>query len=379
MDILFIVENANLQGGTEILTFNLMHALQNDGVDSCILSINPYIGKDKNVYSLSDFEYKKWAKKSKSIINKIFINSLSDKYLKSILIEKIELFKPKLIVNQTLDIITALPLNRQNIAQVFNWSLCGYEKSLLNNITKYPFIKRVIIFIFIKLICIRRYKLLNTIPILIALSNSGVKELKSINSKILDKNIRIIPDPLIFSSDSDVISNQNNNNIVFVGRLSNEKGVMRLLRIWKEVNKELSHYTLTIYGDGELKNEMIHYIDENNIKNVIFKGYCNKLKEIYSNADLLCLTSETEGFGMVIIEAKYFGVPCISFDCPVSPKEIIDNAGLVVPCFDENAYKNKIISLLNNKNLLRTLQLNCIEQAKKYYINNIVARWRELL
>ena len=112
---------------------------------------------------------------------------------------------------------------------------------------------------------------------------------------------------------------------------------------------------------------------------MIFKGYCNKLKEIYSNADLLCLTSETEGFGMVIIEAKYFGVPCISFDCPVSPKEIIDNAGLVVPCFDENAYKNKIISLLDNKNLLRTLQLNCIEQAKKYYINNIVARWRELL
>ena len=377
MEFLFIVENANLHGGTEILTFNLLHALRNKGKDSLILSINPYHGDDEHVLSLTDNEYDEWKRIYDSMINKILLNKFSDNFLKKILKDKIRRFNPKLVINQTLDIITALPLDK-NIGQVFNWSLRGYEKSLLKYIGKCSLIKRVINSIYIKLICNQRYKILNKIPKLIVLSNSGSEELKSINSKIKDKNIYVIPDPLNFTSDSNIISSLHNKNLVFVGRLSHEKGVMRLLRIWKFFNKDLPQYTLSIYGDGELKKDMIQYIKENKINNVFIKGYCQNLEKIYSSADLLCVTSDTEGFGMVIIEAMYFGVPCISFDCPVSPKEIIDNTGIIVPCYDEQAYKRALISLVNDENKLRTLQKNCIIKAREYFICNILKKWESL-
>ena len=66
------------------------------------------------------------------------------------------------------------------------------------------------------------------------------------------------------------------------------------------------------------------------------------------------MTSDTEGFGMVLIEAMYYGVPCISFDCAVSPKEIISDAGVIVPAYDEDVFADSIIKLLQKQKL--TLQ-----------------------
>ena len=64
MSILFIVENANLHGGTEILTFNLLHSLRAAGEDACALSLVPYEGEEPNILSLSLEEYSRWKKVS---------------------------------------------------------------------------------------------------------------------------------------------------------------------------------------------------------------------------------------------------------------------------------------------------------------------------
>ena len=82
---------------------------------------------------------------------------------------------------------------------------------------------------------------------------------------------------------------------------------------------------------------------------------------------------------MVLIEAMYYGVPCISFDCPISPKEIIADAGVTISCFDEDAYANAVIELLNDKDKLKELQQKSIERAKDYYINKVTALWLQML
>ena len=87
------------------------------------------------------------------------------------------------------------------------------------------------------------------------------------------------------------------------------------------------------------------------------------------------MTSDTEGFGMVLIEAMYYGVPCVSFDCPISPKEIIADAGVTVPCFDEVAYANNVVELLKNKKLLNEFQHKSIERAKDFYIDKVIDMW----
>ena len=89
MDILYIVENANLRGGTELLTFSLMNALRLEEQDCKILSIVPYKGKDANVFSLTEDEYQAWSISAKSFKNKLCFNKESDYILGGFLRKKI--------------------------------------------------------------------------------------------------------------------------------------------------------------------------------------------------------------------------------------------------------------------------------------------------
>ena len=378
MDILYILADANLQGGTEILTFNLMHALRVEGIDCQILSIKPYIGSNNYVISLSRDEYNHWNNKATTIFDKLSFCKESDKILTEILRKKFQEYKPTILVNQTYDIITALPIDLK-VAQVFNWSIRGYENSIINKIRKKGLLGRCISLYINSGIKKRRHHMISKVPTLITLSNAASDELKSINKDVKNEQILIIPDPLTAHEDSQIRSSLKNRNIVFVGRLSHEKGVMRLLRIWKRISSHMPKYTLSIYGEGSVKTEMEAYIAEHRMERILFKGYCSYLEDIYTHADLLLMTSDTEGFGMVLIEAMYYGVPCVSFDCPVSPKEIISDAGVTVPCFDEEAYSNKVVELLTNRDMLHRFQHNAISRARDYYIEKVLRKWIELI
>ena len=377
VDILFILEDVNLRGGTEILTFNLLHALRAVEKDVWVLSLEPYRGSDEHVLSLSPEEYSKWKSAASSIINKLYFSIKSDRILRTILVKKIIALNPRIVVNQTYDIITALP-TEMPVAQVFNWSVKGYEASLRAFIRKKGTMGRIISGFCEWGKCIRRHRMLSQVPKLIVLTEAAREELKSLNNKIVDEQMAVIPDPLTMSEDSQVHSSLTNDNICFVGRLSHEKGVMRLLHIWERVSRAMPALKLSIYGEGDARKEMESYIKEHKLQNVIFCGFCNNLEEIYLHSDLLLMTSETEGFGMVLIEAMYLGVPCISFDCPVSPKEIIADAGGTVECFDEDKYADTVIKLLQNPERLKYLQQKSIERARDFYMDKVLDRWMQL-
>ena len=226
---------------------------------------------------------------------------------------------------------------------------------------------------------IRRHRKLSHVPKLIVLTEAARGELRSLNKKVRDEQMTVIPDPLIMNEDSSIHSSLKNNNVSFVGRLYHEKGVMRLLRIWERICARLPEYTLTIYGEGGAKAEMEAFIIDHQLPRVIFKGYCSELEDIYTQADLLLMTSDTEGFGMVLTEAMYYGVPCVSFDCPVSPRVIIADAGVIVPCFDENAFAEEVVSMLNDRNRLLMLQVSAVKRAQDFYLGKVLDLWLKLI
>ena len=115
------------------------------------------------------------------------------------------------------------------------------------------------------------------------------------------------------------------------------------------------------------------------MRNIRFCGFEQDLSKIYLSADLLLSTSESEGFGLVFIEAFYYGVPVVSFNCPVSPKEVIADAGVLVACFDEQAYAIQVMKLLHDKEKLRMLQRKAVERARCFYQNRIVSQWVKLV
>jgi glycosyltransferase involved in cell wall biosynthesis len=91
---------------------------------------------------------------------------------------------------------------------------------------------------------------------------------------------------------------------------------------------------LVIFGEGPLEAELRAFARELGIAdNVLFAGYVNDPAACYAVADLVVLSSLTEGFGNVLIEAMAAGVPVVSTDAPHGPREILDNGkyGGLVP------------------------------------------------
>jgi glycosyltransferase involved in cell wall biosynthesis len=92
---------------------------------------------------------------------------------------------------------------------------------------------------------------------------------------------------------------------IFVGRLSEEKGIEHLLKAWKNID-----YPLLVVGDGPQKDLLIN----NSNSNVIYKGKLDKsdVMELVSKAKFLVMASTWyEGLPMVLVEALSVGTPCI--------------------------------------------------------------------
>ena len=294
--------------------------------------------------------YRMYEKQKKNPINDLCAERFSDACLAKLLRVFIATCQPKVLVNETYELITALPFGGQcRIVQVFNWSILGYEESILQIIhQKHGWMRFLSMKKNVRQVT-KRHAAIALCNDLIVLTNTAKKELKMVNHKIKETRIRVIANPLRKSDDAKNISSLDNRNIVFVGRLSFEKGVMRLLHIWQSISRQFHDYTLSVYGEGDAKDQMEQYIQENGMKNIRFCGFEQDLSKIYLSADLLLSTSESEGFGLVFIEAFYYGVPVVSFNCPVSPKEVIADAGVLIDCFDEQAYATHVMTLLHNK------------------------------
>lgn len=379
MKALFTIANANLRGGTEILAFNLLHELDAAGMDCWLLSVVPYRGEDSRVVSFADDDYRVWEMLQTKPANKLAGSARSDALLRSLIDAKAAELKVEWIINHTYDICAAIPTDgKYKTAQVFNWSIRGYEDSLTVIIRKKGILGRMLSSLSFSRQRARWHKALPEFTRLVVLTDAAHEEIIETCPTVNPEKLVTIPDPLMHNEDCQVLSSLQNKNLVFVGRLSREKGVMRLLRIWERIVKELPDYTLSIYGTGDMKQEMEAFVAEHKLPGVKFMGFCNDLAQIYTHADLLLMTSDSEGFGMVLIEAMYYGVPCITFDCPVSPKEIIADAGIAIPCFDEGKYATGVLNLLLDSRCLKNMQVNAIIRAKHYFAQEVVSKWKDI-
>ena len=381
MKVLFIISDSTAHGGTEILAFNLMNQLKEQGIECYLLSRFIYEGDDDSVLSLKEMEHKRYWSLHRNLFNKLVGYKRSDEYLKEVIRRIATSLNVDWIINHTYDLCAAIPTNEGwKTAQVFHWSIKGYENNVLADIIiKKRGLSRFLSFLSFKHKQKRWHKALTNFTRHISLTNAARPEILEVCAFKDKTKLITIPNPIMHSTPSRCISSLSNNNVVFVGRLSKEKGVIRLLRIWEMVSKTLIDTTLSIYGDGTARLDMEHFIQTHHLERVFLFGFSHNIESIYTNADLCLMTSETEGFGMVLIEAMYYGVPCISFDCPVSPKEILADAGIIVPCYDERAFADNVIALIHDTRQLKLLQGKSIQRAMDFYTDKIICKWKHML
>ncbi|MDU6115826.1 MAG: glycosyltransferase [Paeniclostridium sordellii] len=173
-------------------------------------------------------------------------------------------------------------------------------------------------------------------------------------------------------------------NIVSVGRLSKEKGFEDLIDVFYEVIKKRKDWILNIIGDGQEKENIHKKIKDYGIENnIILHGYQDKsyVDNVLFNSSIYVMGSYEESFGIVLIEAQSFGVPCIAFNSAKGACEIIsDNVdGYLISNRDKKEMSNKIIDLIDNRELRLEMGKKSRQNALKYSKENISKEWFNLL
>lgn len=116
------------------------------------------------------------------------------------------------------------------------------------------------------------------------------------------------------------------------------------------------------------------------ISNAHLEGSTKDVRSVYLNACFSVVSSRSEGFPMVVLEAIECGLPVVTFDCPYGPGDILTDGvdGYVVPMGNDELYEKRIIELMNDAEKRKRMGKNASEKAKKYDVNEVMASWQAL-
>ncbi|MGG1270537.1 glycosyltransferase family 4 protein [Priestia aryabhattai] len=170
-------------------------------------------------------------------------------------------------------------------------------------------------------------------------------------------------------------------NILYVGSLDERKNFSFLIRVFKLVLKREKNIKLIVVGKGKkgYVNKCLSAVGDDIAKNIIIydKVENRYLKEIYINSNAFVLPSKKEIFGMVLLEAMYFGVPAITSDNGGS-STLIENAdnGFIIKEFDEVLWSETILNVIENKQLSQMISNNAELTIKNNFTwNSIVDKF----
>ena len=173
-----------------------------------------------------------------------------------------------------------------------------------------------------------------------------------------------------------------NKNVITVGSMHDDRKRFDIqIKLWKEVVKKHPSWKLNIYGGGVGKEKLQNLIDQLNLnKNVILHGSSNTMSKHYLDSSIFLFTSTAEGLPMVLIEALSYGIPCVSFDCPTGPSDIITNEvdGYVLEDGNIKLMKEKLFKLIEDNELRKTMGINARKNAERYTTDHIGKQWTSL-
>lgn len=177
---------------------------------------------------------------------------------------------------------------------------------------------------------------------------------------------------------------QNENIALSIGRFTDVKQQQILLQIWNSlVNlKQIKNWRLILVGSGELNTQFEEYINANNLQDFVFlKPPQQDIAFYYKQASLFLLTSKTEGFGMVLLEAISFGLPCISFDCPSGPRDIIKNNenGYLIEQNDTIAFEQALVKLVTDPSLRKEMGEKSLTISANWNDEKLLTQWNTIL
>ena len=167
--------------------------------------------------------------------------------------------------------------------------------------------------------------------------------------------------------------------VVWCGRLeTNNKRVDMMIDIWARVCKKHPDWQLKLMGLEEAKG-LHEYARSVGAENIEFTGLV-KTEDFYQKASIICHTSISESFGLVIVEAMNCGCVPIAFDSfPASQDLIPSDCGYLIRAFDKKQYAEVLSNLMNSQGELQSRVPKCKEYSRKFNEEDSLNKWIKII
>ncbi len=168
--------------------------------------------------------------------------------------------------------------------------------------------------------------------------------------------------------------------LISIGRLAPEKGYLDLLKIYFLLHKKEPEWTLDIVGDGKERGRLERFITLNHLEDCVrLHGFQDSeaIDTLLQNSSIYLMTSYTESFGIVLLEAMSHGLPCIAFDSAEGAKEIITSGhdGYLIRHRNFDIMIRKIRDLMKDKEKRLELGANGRKKVKLYSKEVVSKQW----
>lgn len=200
--------------------------------------------------------------------------------------------------------------------------------------------------------------------------------------KIQDKS-SIIPNPLDIDRLPVRYTGEREKRIVAAGRFAEEKNFPLLINGFAQFHKIHPEYTLTIYGEGGLREMYEEQIKRLNLeKSVYLPGFSSKLLQQMNRAAMYISTSNHEGISNVMLEALGMGIPTIVTDCPVGGARMFvhtDENGILIPMNDEESLVRAMLKIAENSEYAESISKNACMIRDHLNSKFICEKWLDLV
>jgi len=190
------------------------------------------------------------------------------------------------------------------------------------------------------------------------------------------KNFDYMYNPCSFNCKHETISREK--IVLAVGRLVYQKNFAELLEIWSMIQGQCNGWKLRVVGSGSLENELKEKVCQLGISDTVeFPGFSSNVDEEMAKASIYVMTSIYEGFGLVLVEAQNAGLPCISYDLPYGPSEIIRDGedGFIVENRNKKKFADKLLRLIQDADLRSRMGKTAQDNSKRFSTEIIVGQW----
>ena len=216
------------------------------------------------------------------------------------------------------------------------------------------------------------------------LSPSFVERFKNFTGIKNPKKLMVQTNPITIETGDFVLKPANKEKeIIYVGRIDyNQKRVYRVIDTWTLLEKKYPDWRLTIVGDGVERENIEKQAKALGLKNVSFEGFKSPI-EYYKRARILMLTSEYEGFPLVLAECMSFGVVPAVYGSYSAVYDIVNDGvnGIVFPYQKEGFSAEKaaiqLQKIMHNDAVYNDMAEKAIETSKRYSVDEIYKSWEE--